>query len=127
VETGYAPGVGGGQESFDFTAYVSAIERKDVATWSGFFADDAEWYEYRERNPPRSPNVMRGVAQIRSFLEGVAASPVELKISHEVVEPARAAYRLTVNFEDGRKIIEHVIIELEGASVTSEVDVEAWD
>ena len=121
------PTVGSGHESFDFTAYASAVERKDVPAWSGFFAEDAEWYEYREKNPPRSPNVMRGVDQIRSFLEGVAASPVELRMSHEVLGPSRVAYRLTVCFEDGRRIIEHVIIELAGDQITSEVDVEAWD
>jgi ketosteroid isomerase-like protein len=121
------PPVGNGHASFDFSAYASSVERKDVPAWSGFFAEDAEWYEYRERNPPRSPNVMRGLGEIRSFLESVAASPVELRISHEVVGPSRVAYRLTVCFEDGRRIIEHIIIELAGGRITSEVDVEAWD
>ncbi len=121
------PSVGSHHGAFDFTAYAAAVERKDVPAWSGFFAEDAEWYEYRERNPPRSPNVMRGLGQIRSFLEGVAASPVELSISHEVIGPSRAAYRLTVCFEDGRRIIEHIILELADGQITSEVDVEAWD
>jgi hypothetical protein len=112
---------------FDFGAYSAAIERKDVATWSGFFDERARWLEYRERDPPRAPNVMQGIARIRSFLEGVAASPVELRVSHEVIGATRAAYRLTVDFDDGRKIIEHVIIELVGGRIVCEVDVEAWD
>ena len=112
---------------FDFAGYSSAIERKDVAAWSEFFTDEAEWHEYRERNPPRAPNVMRGIGEIRSFLEGVAASPVELRVSHEVIGSRRAAYRLTVSFRDGREIIEHIIIELAGGRIVSEVDVEAWD
>jgi SnoaL-like domain len=116
-----------GSASFDFAAYVSALEHKDVSAWSGFFAEQAEWYEYRERNPPRAPNVMRGRAEIRRFLKGVAASPVRLEVSHELVGPARAAYRLTVTFDDGRRIIEHVILEIEGGLIVSEVDVEAWD
>ncbi len=70
---------------------------------------------------------MRGLRQIHSFLEGVATSPVELRISHEVIGESRAAYRLTARFEDGRRIIEQVIIELAGGRITSEVDVEAWD
>jgi SnoaL-like domain len=119
--------MGSGHGPFDFIAYASAVEHKDVPAWAGYFAEGAEWYEYRERNPPRSPNVMRGRGQIRSFLEGVAASPVELRISHEVIGPSRAAYRLTVRFEDGRRVIEHIIIELAGGQITSEVDVEAWD
>jgi ketosteroid isomerase-like protein len=113
--------------NFDFAAYVSALEQKDVPAWIRFFADDAEWLEYRERNPPRAPNVMRGAGEIRAFLEGVAASPVELQVSHELVGPARAAYRLTVRFGDGRRIIEHVILELADGKIASEIDVEAWD
>ncbi len=34
--------VGGGHDSFDFTAYAAAVERKDVPAWSSFFAEDAE-------------------------------------------------------------------------------------
>jgi ketosteroid isomerase-like protein len=112
---------------FDFAAYAAAIERRDVARWGEFFHDDARWLEYRERNPPRAPNVMQGIAHIRSFLEGVAASPVQLRVSHEVVGAERAAYRLTVTFDDGREIIEHVIVELAGGRIVCEVDVEAWD
>jgi ketosteroid isomerase-like protein len=124
----YAAGIVTAQRAaFDFAAYAAAIERKDVPAWSEFFAEHAEWYEYRERNPPRAPNVMRGRAEIRSFLQGVAASPVELRVSHELVGPSRAAYRLTVSFEDGRRIIEHVIVELVDGKIAAEVDVEAWD
>lgn len=112
---------------FDFAAYAAAIEGKDVPAWSAFFTEDAEWLEYRERNPPRAPNVMRGIGEIRRFLEGVAASPLELRLSHEVVGPVRCAYRLTVDFDDGRQIIEHVIVEVAGGRVVREVDVEAWD
>jgi hypothetical protein len=70
---------------------------------------------------------MQGIAQIRSFLEGVAASPVQLRVSHEIVGAERAAYRLTVTFGDGREIIEHIIVELVGGRIVCEVDVEAWD
>jgi SnoaL-like domain len=112
---------------FDFAAYAAAIERKDAAAWSEFFDADVRWIEYRERNPPRAPNVMEGIAQVRSFLEGVSAAPLELRVSHEVVGTDRAAYRLTVELDDGREIIEHIIIELVGSRIVCEVDVEAWD
>jgi hypothetical protein len=121
------PVLGDSSADFDFSAYSHAIECKDVPAWSAFFAEEAEWYEYRQQHPPRSPNVMRGLHEIRAFLEGVAASPVELRVSHEVVGPARAAYRLTVGFDDGRRILEHVLIELSGGRIVTQVDVEAWD
>ena len=32
---------------FDFSAYKLAFEAKDAGRWIEFFADDAEWIEYR--------------------------------------------------------------------------------
>ena len=46
--------------AFDFAGYRRAVERLDVEQWASFYADDAEWIEYRESDPPRAPNVMRG-------------------------------------------------------------------
>jgi len=46
--------------AFDYDAYRAAFEAKDVARWLAFYAEDAEWVEYRHSDPPRAPNVMRG-------------------------------------------------------------------
>ena len=39
---------------FDFAGFRTALEARDVAHWLPFYADDAEWLEYRHTNPPRS-------------------------------------------------------------------------
>jgi hypothetical protein len=114
-------------QRFDLGAYCSAIEQKDLARWIEFYADGAEWYEYRERNPPRAPNVMVGKAAIRAFLEGVAASPLDLKVSHVVAAASRAAYHLTATLGNGDRIVENVILDLEDGLIVSQVDVEASD
>jgi hypothetical protein len=116
-----------GAERFDFASYRAAVEGKHVGSWLGFFAEQAEWREYRATNPPRSPNVVAGRPAIGPFLEGVAASPVRHELSHEVEAVGRVAYRLWATLEDGRHIIEHVLLELDGARIVSQVDVEAWD
>lgn len=113
--------------AFDFAAYRDAVERLDVERWSAFYADDAEWLEYRHANPPRAPNVMRGAATIREFLRGIAAAGITLTIERPVVDERRVAYMLTATLGDGRRVIENVILDHIAGRIIRQVDVEAWD
>jgi ketosteroid isomerase-like protein len=113
--------------AFDFAGYQRAVERLDVEQWASFYADDAEWIEYREANPPRAPNVMRGDASIREFVQGIANAGIQLIIEREVVDDVRAAYMLTATLGDGRRVIENVILDHDGGRITRQIDVEAWD
>lgn len=110
---------------FDYAAFRQAFSRNDVGAWAEFYADDAEWIEYRH-NAPRAPHRMVGKQQIADFLRAVAAENIALELSDEVLSGEWAAFRLTGTFPDGRRIIEHVIVELRGGKIASQVDVEAW-
>jgi ketosteroid isomerase-like protein len=112
---------------FDFDAFRDALEGRDVQRWLPFYADDAEWLEYRHTNPPRSPNVMRGHAAIGRFLADVAASELELEISNEVLGDDRAAFTITVTRAGGRRIIENVIVDHRDGRIVRQLEVEAWD
>jgi ketosteroid isomerase-like protein len=112
---------------FDFDAYRAAFEAKDVARWLTFYADDAEWIEYRHTDPPRAPNVMRGSGEIGAFLARVAAMPIGLELSREVLGDERIAFACTVDLGEGRQIIEHVIADVRDGRIVRHVDVEAWD
>jgi uncharacterized protein len=113
--------------AFDFAAYKAAFEARDVERWIAFYAEDAVWLEYRPGNPPRAPNVMRGRAEILAFLEDVAASPITLAVHDEVAGRRRSAFAVTVTFEDGRRHLEHAIVEHPDGVIVRHVDVEAWD
>ncbi len=115
------------QATFDFDSFRTALEARDVARWLPFYADDAEWLEYRHDSPPRSPNVMRGRAAIGRFIEEVAASRIELAVSNEVLGESRAAFTITVVRADGRRIIENVIIDHRDGRIVRQLEVEAWD
>jgi len=112
---------------FDFTGFARAMANLDAAAWVGFFADDAEWVEYKHTHPPRSPRVIRGKAEIGAFVERICGGGVQLTVEDHVVGLSRASFRLWVTLSDGRRIIEHVIIHHDGGKVTRQVDVEAWD
>ena len=113
--------------AFDFDAYRSAFESKDVGRWLAFYSDDAEWIEYRHSDPPRAPNVMRGSSEIGAFLERVAAMPIDLQLSREVLGEERIAFACTVDLGDGKRIVEHVIADVRDGRIVLHVDVEAWD
>lgn len=112
---------------FDFPAFRQAFVTRDVARWADFFDNDGEWIEYKHSHPPHSPRRMVGKAQITEFLSQVKASNVSLEIEDEVVSPTRAAFRVWCMLPDGKRIIEHVILNLAGGKITRQVDVEAWD
>jgi ketosteroid isomerase-like protein len=112
---------------FDFAGYRAAFEAKDVARWLEYYADDAEWIEYRHTDPPRSPNVMSGREQIAAFLERVAALPLTIELSDEVIGSERIAFACVVTLANGDRIIEHVIAHLRDGLIARHVDVEAWD
>jgi len=112
---------------FDFPAFAAAIEQKDVGRWLDFYADDAEWIEYKPSAPPSAPVRMAGRETIGRFLSAVAASDLRLEVDDEVVGPERAAFRVTCTLPDGRRILEHVIVHLRDGRIVRQVEVEAWD
>ncbi len=114
-------------EAFEYAAFRRAFETQDVDAWLAFYADDAEWIEYRHTNPPRSPNRMAGRAQIGAFLGRVKAIGLQLALSNEVLGNDRAAFCVTCTLPDGKRIIEHVILHHAGGKIVRQVDVEAWD
>ncbi|HWA38702.1 MAG TPA: nuclear transport factor 2 family protein [Burkholderiales bacterium] len=115
------------RDRFDFAAFKRAFVTKDVASWAGFFANNAEWIEYRHSHPPHSPRRMVGKTQIEAFLSQVKASNVVLSIEDEVVGPTRTAFRVWCTLPNGKRIIEHVILHFTDGKITRQVDVEAWD
>jgi len=112
---------------FDFEAFKMAFVGQDIKSWATFFADDAEWIEYKHTHPPGSPRRMTGKAQIEEFLADVKASNITLKIEDEVVGPTRAAFCVWCLLPGGKRVVENVIIHFSGGKITKQVDVEAWD
>lgn len=113
--------------SFDFAGFKKSFVEQEIKNWAAFFADDAEWIEYKHTHPPRSPRRMTGRTQIEGFLADIKASNITLKIEDEVIGPTRAAFCVWCILPDGKRIVENVIIHFEGGKITRQVDVEAWD
>ena len=102
--------------AFDFPAFKDAFERKDAKRWAGFYAEDAEWIEYK----PSAPS-------IAGFLASLEGSGIEITLSDEVLGKERAAFSVEVTLPDGRRVLEHTIVHIENGKIACQVDVEAWD
>jgi len=50
-----------------------------------------------------------------------------MAISNELMDDRRAAFTLTIRFDDGRRVIENIILEHRDGKVVKQIDVEAWD
>jgi ketosteroid isomerase-like protein len=90
--------------AFDFVAFKRAFVSKDVKTWLGFFAEDAEWIEYKPTHPPKTPRIMKEKSEIRDILADVKASKFTLAIEDEVVGPNRAGFCVWCTFQMESKL-----------------------
>ena len=113
--------------AFDFAAFKRALETQHAAGWVSFYTADAELIEYRHASPPSAPNIMRGREMIGSFIQRVSSQPLKLTVEDEIVGDGRAAFRLTVELDNRRRIIEHIMIYFSDGESVRQIDVEAWD
>jgi hypothetical protein len=116
-----------GKSEFDFAAFKDAFESRNLDRWEPFYADDAEWIEYRHVSPSRVPNRMVGKEQIAEFLAWVCAADFGITIGDEVIAQERIAFSVDCTFPDGKRVFEHVIARTEDGKIVRQVDVEAWD
>ena len=108
-------------------SFKEAFEGKDLDRWLPFYAEEAEWIEYRHISPPRAPNRMIGKHQIAYFLRGVCSADFDITIADEVITPNRVAFSVDCAFPDGKHVFEHIIARIEDGKIVRQVDVEAWD
>ncbi len=101
------------EPEFDFPAFKDVFERKDAGRWAGFYAEDAEWIEYKPSAPPSAPVRMVGRKRIAEFLASLEESDIEIVLSDEVLGQERAAFSVDVTLGDGRHVFEHTIVHFE--------------
>jgi hypothetical protein len=114
-------------DAFDFAGFKHAFTTRDARAWAAYYAEDAQWIEYRRANPPRAPFITFGAREIAEFIGRIAAGKLSLAIEDVVLGPERAAFRVWCTLADSRRIVEHVIICHAQGRITRRVDVEAWD
>lgn len=109
-----------------FEAYKRAAEAKDDHALAMLYADDAEILDVNKRNPPRSPERVRGRQAIETRIGTV---PKELV--HEVSDPVLAddqmAFTYACRYPNGQRVFGIHICKLRDGKIAREVVAEAWD
>ena len=119
--------VGEQKTGFDFAAFKDAFELKDAERWAQFYAEDAEWIEYKPSAPPRHPVRIVGRERIARFLASLESSDIEIALADEVLGEGRTAFSVDVTLPGGKRVFEHTIVHIEDGRIARQVDVEAWD
>ncbi len=112
---------------FNFNAYKNALTSNDVRKCLDFFADDAEWIEYKRPHPPKEILMLRGKQEIAKHLTAIKESGVTLSIEDEVVTPNRAAFCILCTRSDGKRLIENALIHFKEGRIIQQIDVETSD
>ena len=115
------------QTTFDYAGYKRAFEALDIPTLLTYYADDAEWLEYRTGLPVRAPHHMAGKETIRDQLQGAADYGIKVAISDEVIGDGRIAFCMVVTTPENLLIIENAILHLQDGKIIRHSEVEAWD
>jgi hypothetical protein len=114
-------------EPFDIEGFLEAMRRRDADGWTDYFAPDAQWLVYRHRDPPSDPGRIDGQVAVRERLRAVCESDVHLHVEDVVVGEGSVWMRRMVRLGNGRMVIEHVHLGVEGGRILREIDVCSWD
>ncbi|MBR0648862.1 nuclear transport factor 2 family protein [Roseomonas terrae] len=118
---------GAGTARFDLAAMKQALERSDVDTLIGLYADDAEMEIVDRDRPPSAPMRLVGRPAIEAFWRDVCAREMTHAVGEEVVGGGRAAFVERCAYPDGCHVVSAMTLELRDGRIRRHLTVQAWD
>jgi ketosteroid isomerase-like protein len=104
-----------------------AIETRDAAALSSFYADDASLHVIDRNNPPSKPRVVRGRPAIATFFDDKCSRAMTHEVNSCVTEGNRLAFTQACAYPDGTKVLCVAMAELKGGRIAQQTIVQAWD
>jgi ketosteroid isomerase-like protein len=104
-----------------------ALERSDVDTLIGLYADDAEMEIVDRDRPPSAPMRLVGRPAIEAFWRDVCAREMIHAVGEEVVGSGRAAFVERCAYPDGCHVVSAMTLELRDGRIRRHLTVQAWD
>ncbi len=108
-------------------AIKQAIEGRDAAMLSSFYADDAVLRVIDRNNPPSKPRVVRGKPAITAFWDDICSRAMTHEVAHSIAEGGALAFSQSCAYPDGAKVFCIAMIELERGRIARQTVVQAWD
>jgi hypothetical protein len=104
-----------------------AIETRDAAALSSFYADDASLQVIDRNNPPSKPRIVRGRPAIAAFFDDICSRAITHDVKSSVTDGNRLAFTQACAYPDGTKVLCLAMVELKAGKITEQTMVQAWD
>src|SRR5581483_2201485 len=108
-------------------ALKRAIEGRDAATLSGFYANDALMRIIDRDNPPSRPREIRGKDAIAAYYDDVCSRAMTHKLESSAAEGDHLAFTQACAYPDGTRVFCAAMLELTGGKIRRQTVVQAWD
>jgi hypothetical protein len=113
--------------SFELARFSRAVEERDSETQVSMYAPDAVVTIADRVTQPGSPRVLKGVAEIRAWIEDVGRREMTHKVLHSVSDDHAGAIAEACRYSDGTNVLCSTVFELEDGAISSQTIVQAWD
>jgi ketosteroid isomerase-like protein len=108
-------------------AIKRAIEGRDGAALTSFYADDAVLRIVDRNNPPSRPREVKGRSAINTFWDDICSRAMTHKVDVSITEGNRLAFTQACAYPDGAKVLCIAMLELKGGKISQQTVVQAWD
>jgi hypothetical protein len=113
--------------SFDLARFTRATEERDASTQLSMYAPEATVTVVDRITQPSSPRVLRGIGDIKGFIEDVTARDMTHSVGHTVSDDRGAAFTVACLYPDGTNVLCATVLELENGSIARQTVVQVWD
>ena len=113
--------------TFDLTTLTSAIEGRDAEGQLAFYVPDAELVLVDRDNPPSSPRIISGTAQLRPLLTDVTSREMTHSVRAAVADEKHVALEVACAYPDGTQVLCVCVGDLRDGRITRSHQVQAWD
>ncbi len=108
-------------------ALKRAIEGRDAATLSSFYADNARVRLIDRDNPPSKPRELNGKGAIAAYYDDVCTRAMTHQVEAGVADGDRIAFTQACAYPDGTRVFCAAMLELAGGKIRRQTVVQAWD
>ena len=113
--------------TFDFGEFKRALEERDSTGQLALYAPDAEVTLIDRIHTPAAPRVLRGRAEIRTWIEDICERDMTHRIDMQVVGNGGAAFTEACRYADGTNVLCAAVLEFRDGRITRQIGVQAWD
>ncbi|HYZ24550.1 MAG TPA: nuclear transport factor 2 family protein [Rhodopila sp.] len=114
-------------EVLTIPALCRAIETRDGATASGFYAADAVLRVVDQANPPSSAREIIGRDAIAAYYDDVCGRTMTHRVEAAVGDNERLAFTQVCTYPEGSRVVCAAMLELSGGRIARHLAVQAWD